>query len=202
MQHVIKPRYDAIVIGVSAGGVGALKLLLSALPHDMPIPIMIVQHVTADADYALPDLLNQLCAIHVKEAEECEAAEPATIYLAPPNYHLLIESDRTFSLSIDPPVCFARPSIDVLFESAAHAYGSALIGIVLTGANHDGSQGLKLIKQKGGLIIVQDPDDADMPDMPRAAIETAAPDYTVTLQQLAPLLVQVVCQPGSLVPKS
>ncbi|HEX2556963.1 MAG TPA: chemotaxis protein CheB, partial [Nitrososphaera sp.] len=123
-----------------------------------------------------------------KDADEKEAIRPGFVYFAPPNYHLLVESDHTFSLSIDPKVHFTRPSVDVLFESAADAYGARLIGIILSGANQDGAAGLRYIKQRGGLTIVQDPADAEVSYMPRSAIEVAHPDHVLTASGICKFL--------------
>ncbi|RFP13862.1 MULTISPECIES: chemotaxis protein CheB [unclassified Duganella] len=180
--------YRAIVLGVSAGGVSALKLLLGTLPADLPWPLLIVQHISADSDGSLATVLGQGCALRVKEAEERERIEAGTVYLAPANYHLMVERDGTLALSTDPAVSYARPSIDVLFESAARAFGPALIGVILTGANADGSQGLRAIKQKGGLAVVQDPADAASPSMPLAALAAVKADYVVPLAGLGALL--------------
>lgn len=180
--------FKAVVIGVSTGGVMALKQILTALPADFPIPILVVTHITPTADDGLAQLLNSQCAIRVKEADEEELLAPATVYLAPANYHLLVERRGILVLSVDPPVNFARPSVDVLFESAAEAFGHSLIGIILTGAGHDGSRGLLQIRQAGGLVIVQDPADAEMDSMPRKALELLVPDYLVSLAELPALL--------------
>lgn len=180
--------YDAIVIGVSSGGVQALKQLLGALPPDFPLPVMIVQHISPDAGDGMATLLNGLCAIRIKEADEQDPIEPGTVYLAPPNYHLLVERGGALALSADPPVSYARPSVDVLFESAAAVYGARLVGIVLTGANWDGARGVQLIKKKGGLVIVQDPADADTPQMPQAALAATEVDHVVPLADMAALL--------------
>jgi two-component system chemotaxis response regulator CheB len=188
----------AIVIGVSAGGVAALKQLLGYLPANFPVPLLVVQHTAPDSGNALAVLLDDICAIRIKEAEECETLQPGVVYLSPANYHLLVESDCTLALSIDPPVSFARPSIDVLFESAALAYGPDLIGVILTGANADGSRGLKKIKEKGGLAIVQDPADALVSTMPQAALEAVQADYIVPLAQLGPLLCELLDKPTSI----
>lgn len=184
--------FKAIVIGVSAGGVAALKQLLGYLPADFPLPLLVVQHTSPESGNVLAGLLDDICKIQIKEAEECETLQPGTAYLSPANYHLLVESDYTLSLSIDPPVSFARPSIDVLFESAALAYGPNLIGMILTGANSDGSQGLKKVKGKGGLAIVQDPSDALVATMPQAALDAVQADYVVPLAQLGPLLCELL----------
>lgn len=192
MAQSAKHTMQAVVLGVSAGGVAALKTLLGGLPPDFPLPVLIVQHIAPHAGNSLAHLLDEICKIHVKEADECETPLPGTVYLSPPNYHLLVEQNGTLSLSTDPPVCFARPSIDVLFESAAQAYGAGLIGVILTGANFDGSQGLKRIKEKGGVAIVQDPADAEVDSMPRAALAAVQPDYLIRLDRIASLLQELV----------
>lgn len=182
--------YKAVVIGASAGGMEALKGILSALPASFPLPVAVVQHIAETPESYLASYLDSLCAVTVKEAEEKEPFLPGTVYLAPPGYHLLIEPDGTFSLSADPRVNYSCPSIDVLFESAADVFGSALIGVVLTGANNDGSRGLKKIKMQGGLTVVQNPKTAQSAYMPQAALDAAGPDYIVDLEQVAPLLLQ------------
>ena len=184
--------FRAVVIGVSTGGVRALQILLCGLPHDFPVPIIVVTHITPESDNALAMLLDSQCALRVKEADEHETALAGTAYLAPANYHLLIERDATFSLSSDPPVMYARPSADVLFESAAAAFGPGLIGVVLTGAGADGSRGLKKIKDRGGVAVVQDPADADMKDMPMNALKTTRADYTEPLTAIAGRLMKIV----------
>ncbi len=181
-------RFRAVAIGVSSGGVQALSSLLGALPASFPLPILIVQHIGPDAGDGLARLLDAHSPLHVKEADENDTPQPGHVYLAPPNYHLLVETDGQLSFSADPPVSYARPSIDVLFESAAEAFGPALIGIVLTGANHDGSRGLARIKELGGLVIVQDPADAEAPQMPAAALAATTVDHVVPLTAIAALL--------------
>jgi two-component system chemotaxis response regulator CheB len=193
-----RSKFKAIVIGVSSGGVQALKLLLGRLPVNFPLPVLIVQHISPDAGNGMAKLLDNLCAIRVKEADEQEPIEPETVYLAPPNYHLLVERGGLLALSADPPVSYARPSVDVLFESAAAVFGPALIGIVLTGANYDGSEGARTIKKSGGTVIVQDPKDADTPQMPLAAIGATQPDYIVALAEMPALLQQLA---GMTVPR-
>jgi two-component system, chemotaxis family, protein-glutamate methylesterase/glutaminase len=180
--------YEAIVLGVSAGGLQALKTLLPALPASFPLPIAIVQHIGARSDNFLSEYLDRSSSIIVKEAEDKEPLIAGTAYLAPPGYHLLIEADRSFSLSVDPRVNHCCPSIDVLFESAAEVYAGGLIGIILTGANGDGAQGLKAVKARGGLTIVQNPASAEAGAMPRAALAATPVDHVIELEQLAPLL--------------
>lgn len=181
-------QFGAIVLGVSTGGVDALKRLLPALPASFPLPLLVVIHLARESDDGLALLLDTYSAVRVKEADEGEPLQPGVVYFAPANYHLLVEKDKRVALSTDPPVHFARPSVDVLFESAAAAYGRALIGIVLTGAANDGAAGLARIKRAGGYTIVQDPDDAEMDSMPLSALELSQPDAVVTLAQLPELL--------------
>ena len=174
-------RYKAIVLGVSTGGVGTLKALLGALPKDFPLPLLIVQHISPDSGDQMAVFLDEFCAIHVKEADEQERPVGGTVYLAPANYHLMVEPDGRLGLSMDPPVNYSRPSVDVLFETAAQAFGERLIGVVLTGAGYDGSLGLKRIKDKGGVAVVQDPCDAAADSMPKHAMMAVTPDHVVTL---------------------
>ena len=180
-----------VVIGVSSGGVHALKQLLGALPGDFPLPLLIVQHISPDADDGMARLLAEFCAIRVKEADEQERIAPGTAYLAPPNYHLQVERDGQLSLAADGYVSYARPSVDVLFESAAAAFGRAVIGVVLTGANADGARGLKAIKDGGGLAIIQDPADAESSQMPGAALAATEPDYLLPLADIAATLLRL-----------
>lgn len=184
-------NYEAIVIGVSSGGMKALNVLLPALPAGFSLPVIIVQHVSPYGGNNWIGLLNQACALRVKEADEKETIETGNVYVAPANYHLLIERDRTFSLSIDEKVNFARPSIDVLFESAAEVYGDALIGVILTGANTDGAAGMEKIMQCGGLTIVQDPETAWSAAMPAAVLTCITPHYVLPLENVATLLNQL-----------
>lgn len=184
-------QYEAIVIGVSSGGMNALKYLFSTLPSDFRIPIIIVQHVSARSNNEWIKLLNDNSNLSIKEADEKEKIEAGKVYIAPANYHLLIEKDKTFSLTIDEKVNFARPAIDVLFESAAEAYKKKLIGIVLTGSNNDGAKGIKRIKDFGGLAIIQDPKTAESPTMPASAIAISNPDYILSLEKIVQLLLQI-----------
>lgn len=180
--------YEAIVMGVSAGGIEALSLILPALSAPFPLPIAIVQHRDERGDGYLSQHLNSLSQITVKEAEDKEPLASGHAYIAPAGYHMLIEPDHSLALSVDPKVNYARPSIDVLFESAADAYGDTLIGVILTGANFDGAQGLKAIKARGGLCIVQDPLTAQVETMPKAALAATLVDHVVPLPEIASLL--------------
>jgi len=183
--------YKAVVIGASAGGLNALQKVLAPLPVDFALPIFVVQHrLPAPHDF-LAFSLNESCQLVVKEADEKERAKPGYVYIAPANYHLLVERDQTLSLSIDTKVCYSRPSIDVLFETAAQVYLSGLIGIILTGASDDGTAGLKKIKEKGGLIIAQDPATAEYSVMPLSAIREGIVDKVFSLTEIASFLVQL-----------
>lgn len=184
-------RYEAVVIGVSMGGLNALKIILSALPANFPMAVIIVQHISANSDSIWVSLLNRTSKLHVKEAEEKEAILPGTVYVAPPGYHLLVEKNKTFSISADHRVNFARPSIDVLFDSAAEAYHEKLIGVVLTGANHDGAAGLAFIKKLGGFVIVQDPQTAEAQVMPKCAIDATKTNNVFSLEKIVDLLIQL-----------
>jgi len=184
-------QYEAIVIGVSSGGMNALKFIFSKLPVDFRIPIIIVQHMSARSDSEWIKLLNDKSNLAIKEADEKEKVESGHVYIAPANYHLLIENDKTFSLTIDERVNFARPSIDVLFESAAEAYKNKLIGIVLTGSNNDGAKGIKRIKESGGMVIIQDPETAESPNMPASAINVIQPDYILSLEKIIEFLIKL-----------
>lgn len=181
-------KYKAIVIGVSAGGMAALTKLLPMLPETFSLPVIIVQHLHPNQGEFYIQYFNERTFLTVKEADEKENVRPGYIYFAPPNYHLLIEEDRTFSLSLDERVNYSRPSIDVLFESAADTYCPELIGIILTGANNDGADGLRLIKERKGMTIVQSPSDASSPFMPRAAINATKPHYILPLEDMGALL--------------
>jgi two-component system chemotaxis response regulator CheB len=183
--------FKAVVIGVSAGGLQALKILLPALPADFSVPIIIVQHIDPHSDNYLFKYLNDLSAITVKEIEDKETLCAGNVYFAPAGYHLLIEPDTSVSLSLEEKVHYCRPSIDLLFESAAETYGKYLIGIILTGANADGAQGLKTIKECGGLAIAQNPKTAESPYMPHAAINMTEVDHILNLEQIVPLLLRL-----------
>lgn len=181
-------KFKVVAIGSSAGGLSALKTLLKNLKKDFRFPVIIVQHISPDSENYLVHILNDLKVLKVKEADEKEHPLPGFAYVAPPNYHLLVESDQTFTLTVDERVNYARPSIDVLFETAAEAYRDHLIGVILTGANNDGSMGLKRIKELGGMAIVQDPDTAEVNSMPRAAIEACAVDQILSLEEISAFL--------------
>ena len=183
------PRYRLVVVGVSAGGILALGRMLPRLPADFPLPLVVVQHLHPQGGDYMPASLDGRCALRVKQADEKEKLTGGTVYLAPPNYHLLVEEDATLSLSLEGPVRYARPSVDVLFDSAAEAFGEAVIGVVLTGANDDGARGLGRIKEAGGAALVQLPASADYDAMPLAALEATEVDGVLELEALADRLV-------------
>ena len=182
-------RYDLIVIGCSLGGMRALEAILCALPPEFDTPVAIAQHRHKNSGDHLPDFFRRSCKLRVVDADDKQSIDRNTVYFAPADYHLLIDG-AAFSLSVDEQVRHSRPSIDVLFESAADAYGSRLIGVVLTGANDDGAAGVKRIKQRGGVVVVQDPKTAEAPAMPQAAIAAAAVDRILPLEEIAPFLVE------------
>jgi two-component system, chemotaxis family, protein-glutamate methylesterase/glutaminase len=177
-------RFDVVAIGASLGGLSAIETLLEALPKSYPAAVVIVQHRRADAGSGLLELLRSHSALPVSEPEDKQPLEPGHVYLAPPNYHMLVERGL-LSLSIDPPVAFARPSIDVLFESVADAYGARALAVVLTGKNHDGAAGAAAIKRHGGVVLVQDPGSAEAPETPSAALAATRVDAVLRLPALA-----------------
>ncbi len=176
--------YEAIVVGVSAGGLVALAEVLPKLDKDMTLPVMIVQHQSHDSDDFLVRYFDDLCRHSVKEVEDKMPVESGTIYFAPANYHLLVEPDKTLSLSTEARVNYSRPSIDVLFESAADTYMDRLVGIILTGANSDGTNGAARIKELGGLIIAQDPETAEADAMPMSVIKHVQVDHILALNRI------------------
>ncbi len=183
------------MIGASYGGLAALQVILPELSPNFPLPVIIVQHRLKDANDGLCDYLRKLCRLPLEEPNDKEAVEPGCVYLAPPDYHLLIERS-IFTLSTESPVGYARPSIDVLFESAADAYREKLAGVILTGANRDGARGLAKIKALGGLTIVQDPQSAESRAMPEAALQATEVDQLLRLEQIGPFLNEL-CSPLS-----
>ena len=183
---------EAVAIGASAGGIDALFTLLDGLAPPVRAPILIVLHLPEQHESRLADVFASRMRVPVQEAQPHAPVREGTVYIAPPGYHLLVEEDRSFSLSCDPPVLFSRPSIDVLMESCAEAYGPGLAAFVLTGANEDGAQGLAHVKACGGLAAVQDPAEALHPTMPLAAIAAAGPDFVLPLAGLRSLLHTVV----------
>ncbi len=183
-----QPPIEAVVIGTSAGGLAALSVLVDGLAATFRLPLLVVQHIPSGVPTQLAEIFRRKTGLHVKEADEKETVRGGTLYFAAPGYHLLVEQDASLSLSQDDSVHFSRPSIDVLFESAADAWGARVAGILLTGANEDGAAGLEAIHRAGGLTIVQDPDEAEVDSMPRAALQRFAPDYILPLRDIHRLL--------------
>jgi two-component system chemotaxis response regulator CheB len=186
-----RSRYEIVVVGSSAGGLEALKMLLAALPQDFPLPVVIAQHRSPrSADAGLSSYYDARCALPVDSVTDKQPIEAGHVYFAPPDYHLFVE-DGHFSLSTGERVSFSRPSIDVLFESAVAAYGDGVIGVVLTGANEDGAEGLRRIGEGGGFTIVQDPSTAKSRSMPDAAIALGGVDTILSLQEIVPYLTKL-----------
>lgn len=179
---------EAVVIGTSAGGIDALTVLLPALPAEGRLVVFIVVHLPPSQPSLLCEIFQAKCARPVREAEDKAVVEAGTVYFAPPDYHLLLDEGPQLSLSVDPPVHFSRPAIDVLFESAADVYGERLVGIVLTGASEDGADGLLAVHRAGGTTLVQRPDEATTPAMPRYAIQRCPAARVMTLEEMGMLL--------------
>lgn len=179
----------AVVIGGSAGSVASLLAILRALPTTFRAPVFLTVHVPPhDRRSVLVDVLKTHCALTVAEAQDKEPVRQGALYIAPANYHLLVEDTGTMALSSDEPVLYSRPSIDVLFESAADAYGDGLACVVLSGANHDGARGAKAIEDAGGMVLVEDPAFAYAPVMPRAALQACSGARAASPEQIATYL--------------
>jgi len=185
------PTVEAIVIGASAGGVEALLNILSPLREGFVLPIIVVLHLPEARRSQLAEVFARRVAMPVLEAIDKTRVEAGTLYFAGPGYHLSVEQDRSFSLSLEPRVHHSRPAIDFLFESAADAYGPALAAVLLTGANQDGARGLAQVKQHGGLTIVQDPDEAQIATMPQAALDLHQPDHILPIRGISRLIVEL-----------
>lgn len=179
---------QVIAIGASAGGVAALLTLLAALPAGFPLPIVVVLHLPARHESVLAEVFAHRTRLRVREAADKERLEPGTLYFAPPDYHLLLEADASLSLSCEAEVHYSRPSIDVLFDSGAAAFGPRLAAILLTGANEDGADGLARVRAGGGLTVVQDPAEAQVSVMPAAAIARQPPHHVLTLAAIHQLI--------------
>ncbi|WP_143177723.1 chemotaxis protein CheB [Cystobacter ferrugineus] len=186
--EAFRGRISAVVLGVSAGGVEALSFLLPLLPRTFRPALLIVLHIPPERPSLLVDIFAPRCALPVREAQDKEPVKPGTVYFAPPDYHLMVDKGPTLSLSVDEPVHYSRPSIDVLFESAAYIYGARLAAVILTGANEDGAQGLAAVRAAGGVTLVQSPETAHMPVMPAAALARGPVDFVLPLEQLAQVL--------------
>lgn len=179
---------EAIVIGASAGAIASLTQLLPPLEAEYPLPILVTVHVPPDQSNNIPALLQAKCRVTIKEAEDKEFIYPGTVYFAPPDYHVLVEKDRSLSLSNEEPVSFARPSIDVLFESAADVYGKTLLALVLSGANHDGARGSCSVTNAGGIVLVQLPESAAARLMPESTLAACPEAKAMSLADISQLL--------------
>lgn len=179
-----------VVVGASLGGLDALSVLFEGVKEDTPLPLAVVQHRHPDSSAGLEAILAKRCRLPVVQTQDREPIRPGRIYLAPADYHLLVDED-TFTLSLDEPVSWARPSIDVLFESAAAAYKSSLIGVLLTASTEDGAAGIEAIGKARGLTIVQDPKEARSPVAPLAALARTHVDDVLRLEEIGPLLGQL-----------
>jgi len=182
--------YSVVGIGTSWGGLAAMSRLLGGLPGDFSLPVVVVQHRSKDSDRLLTELLQDATDLKVCEVEDKEPLTPGTVHIAPANYHVLIDAGY-LSLTLEEPVRFSRPSIDVMLSSAADTYGSRAIGVVLTGANEDGARGLSDIVKRGGRALVQDPRTAEIPIMPDAALKAVPSAEVLTLEALAPRLIEL-----------
>jgi two-component system chemotaxis response regulator CheB len=186
-----RTRPEAVLVGASAGAVQALLAILPALPATFPLPVLVVVHIPPDRDNMLVPLLQAKCRITVKEAEDKEPIDGGVVYFAPSDYHLLVEKSRSLALSTDEALNFSRPSIDVLFESAADAFGANLVGVILTGANHDGAAGLRTVKAAGGVAIVQDRHEAYATAMPDAALQACPAAEIMTIDNIITYLTRL-----------
>ncbi|HEX8494931.1 MAG TPA: chemotaxis protein CheB [Pyrinomonadaceae bacterium] len=184
-----------VVIGTSSGGLEAMQVLLLGLGDRFPCPLVVAQHRGKEGGSGLRDYMQKSCRMPIEEPEDKSPIEPGRVYLAPGDYHLLVEKGH-FALSTDAPVWYARPSINVLFESAADAYGETAIGVILSGANGDGARGLAAIKERGGTTIVEEPASAAYRVMPDAALAATAVDRVLPLAEIAPFL-NSICQAGA-----
>jgi len=182
--------FQLVAIGCSMGGMHALQTIFQTLPQDFPLPITVVQHRYKTSNEGLPQFLRRHSKLNVVDTTDKEWIKPGTVYLAPANYHLLVEKGE-LSLSVDEAVAYSRPSIDVMFESAADAYGSGVVGVILTGANSDGARGAVRIKKRGGFVLAQDPKTAESPAMPQAAIDATRVDRILPLERIGPFLVEL-----------
>lgn len=183
---------EAIVIGGSAGAMDVLRIVLGAMPRTVPIPILIAVHLPLRAGSIVHAGLQHTCPLPVEEAEDKAPLTGGHVYFAPPGYHLLVESDRCAALSIDEPVNYSRPSIDVLFESASEVYRDRLLGMLLSGASPDGAAGMSAIQQYSGLTIVQDPQTCEAQTMPTAALDAMRPDHVLAPAAIAAMVASLV----------
>jgi two-component system chemotaxis response regulator CheB len=193
---MLSPAYSVVVIGTSQGGLDALRVIIPALPADYPIPLVVVQHRHRDSDATLARFLQGLTSLRVCEIDDKQPLEGQRVFIAPPNYHMLVERGH-FSLSIDAPVRYSRPSIDLALTSASEAYAHHAVGVVLTGANADGAAGLRNIADRGGLAVVQDPRTAEAAAMPKAALDAVPTARVLPLGRMASFLIELASVPAA-----
>jgi two-component system chemotaxis response regulator CheB len=192
LVRAMPPSYEIVALAASAGGLNALTEVLAALPPDFPAALVVVQHLDPRHRSLMAEILGKRIAMPVKEAREGDFVEPGRVYVAPPNRHLLVNPDRTLSLTQTELVHFVRPSADLLFESAAASYRERAIAVVLSGSGSDGAMGVKAIKKMGGTVIVQDEKTAEFSGMPEAAVRTGEVDFVLPLVDIAPALQTLV----------
>lgn len=202
MQQTVFPHYfdvafDIVTLGASLGGLEALIRILSGLPADFPCPLVLVQHIPADSPSHLPHLLSRHTRLSVARAEEGERLRAGTLYIAPPNRHLLVTAEKTLRLSDGPKIAFARPAVSPLFETAAACFGERALAVVLTGAGRDGMAGVQAIKDRGGRVIAQDRQTSKAFSMPAAAIATGCVDFVLPIEKIAPALMALVTVRGA-----
>lgn len=185
-------RYEIVALASSAGGVMALRLLLEALPADLPVPVVAVQHLDRRHRTVVAQVLGRKSKLRVKLADDDEHVTSGVVYMAPPDHHLLVSSGGVLTLTQSELVHFLRPSADLLFESVAAVYGPRVIACVLTGTGNDGAMGVTAIKARGGTVIVEDPSTAEFPGMPRASVATGNVDFVLALEEIAPVIVGLV----------
>lgn len=186
-------QVDAVVIGASAGGIEALSRILPGLDERSRAAYLVVLHLPRNRPSRLAEVLGARCALPVVEAEDKAPVVPGTVYVAPPDYHMLVDEGPALALSVDEPIQFSRPSIDALFESAADVYGSRLLGIVMTGASEDGAQGLAAVATAGGTVVVQDPEEAQAPTLPRGALNRVPSAQVLGVDAIRELLRHAGC---------
>jgi two-component system chemotaxis response regulator CheB len=193
--RALRGNFDAIAIASSAGGLAALTSLLAAVPASLPAAILVVQHLDPRHRSLIAEILSRRTALPVKQAEDGDRIEPGTVYIAPPDNHLLANADGTLSLTQTELVHFVRPSADLLFESVAASFRDRAIAVVLTGSGADGAMGVRAIKKMGGTVIAQDEETSEFFAMPSAAIETGQVDFVLPLEEIRPALVTLVVGP-------
>ncbi len=189
-------RWSVLLIASSAGGLQGLKTLLGGLRAELPVPVLVAQHLNRDGGTRIVPILARYTALTVKLAEEGEAPRAGTVYIAPPDQHLCIGADGMLFLTREDRINFARPAADPLFEAAADAYGKGIIACVLTGSDSDGARGVEAVKGHGGTVIVQDPETAEFHGMPRAAVRTGKVDYILPLAAIAPAITRLIHADG------